>query len=1250
MAKEERIRLVIALAFLFTLLASVGIGTASANTIYVNESGWWIDSAHFNTSSTPIQSAINTATAGNLIYVYNGSYTEHVNVNKPQLTLQGEGADVVTVVPSPAYNAFYVTENYVNISEFTVTGTTQSGFYLYSANHCNISDNNASGNYFGVHLVSSNNNTITNNNCSNSDYGIYQWYSDNNTLLNNTANTNRNRGIYLGRSSNNSVCGNTVGSNRYTGIFLHSSSCYNDLFDNVIYNNSNGFWLSMPTCNYNRIHDNRVFNHIGDHGSILSHNRHAIRLYNASYNQVYNNTIYSNHKSITIWSISDYNDVYGNNVTNNTLGMYVEGYADHISSYNKIHDNLLDSNNGYGISVSHGIYNAVYSNTLRDNEGSGIYLQFRPEYTSVWNNTIDSSGKYGIGVSWTNNSSIYDNRISNSSEWDVHIYQQSFNNTFTNNQLLYCAPTTVSFTHTGDVAVKGVDVPPSDPDGWLNISRFVNVSCQSGARVHIKVSYNDSDVTGDESTLLMWKYISRQGWFVASNTGVDTVNNYVHANTTGSGIYVPLVNNGGTIPYPSVHNVNTSEAFYTIQDAIDAVNTTDGHIIEVGDGTYPENVNVNKRLTIRSENGSANCIVSAANPNAPIFDIHSDGVTICGITATTAANNAGIYLDRVQNCNISSNNCTQNYQGIYLYHANNNTIADNIADSNKGYGIRLYYSDNNRVINNSASFSEAYLGIRVYKSDNNSIVRNRCNHNNWEGIRLYYSNNSVVEGNNASYNGGDTLYEGHGIVPWRANNTRIQNNTLMYNGYQGIYVYEASNNTTITNNDVSHNTYHGIYSVMNSSNLNITGNRFVDNGIGDYAGYGIYLREGSGAIVSANHIADNAALNYAHGIKAYAFTNLSIHNNTIVNNSDYGVLIDSVVFIGNAAGAGADTHPIEGDSMAAPLTTLVLLDENHKSGTLPSRSLLSDQDIPGGINVTENRIMDNAGGIRLKVSDNVTITGNNVTNNGIGINLTSSNGNTIYNNYFDNTNNAWDDGTNVWNITPLQGMNIIGGSWLGGNYWSDYAGVDTGGDGLGDTMLPYNSSGGIQQGGDGHPLTAATLLPDLEITGTWVCWPDNCTICYNVTNTGNGAAFGGYNITLFVDGVEVARDSVQEELTPGEKYTGCFDDYIWTYTPPEDIITVCADNNNTVKESNETYNCLNETWKCGDVDMDGDVGFLGDVRGVARHYMYDDPIKCPWAGDIDCDGYIDFLGDARGIARHYMYGEALNCCCEQEYE
>jgi len=178
--------------------------------ICVNTSGWWRGGGAFNASGTRIQAAVDAATAGETIYVYNGSYTENVDVNK-RVTLAGEGADVVDVTNSTAdSNVFEVTADYVNISGFNVTNATgfmKAGIYLNGRQHCNISNNNAAGNYFGIYLYSSSNNTLTNN----------------------TANTNTDCGIYLHSSSNNTI--------------------YNNYFNNTYnaYDNANNIWNTTTT-------------------------------------------------------------------------------------------------------------------------------------------------------------------------------------------------------------------------------------------------------------------------------------------------------------------------------------------------------------------------------------------------------------------------------------------------------------------------------------------------------------------------------------------------------------------------------------------------------------------------------------------------------------------------------------------------------------------------------------------------------------------------------------------------------------------------------------------------------------------------------------------------------------------------------------------------------------------------------------------------------------------------------------------
>ena len=136
----------------------------------------------------------------------------------------------------------------------------------------------------------------------------------------------------------------------------------------------------------------------------------------------------------------------------------------------------------------------------------------------------------------------------------------------------------------------------------------------------------------------------------------------------------------------------------TIQHAVNTI--TDGNTIIVRDGTYTENVNVNKpHLTIRSENGAEKTIVYAANPDDDVFFI-SPRAGFSGISGfTIKGGNRGIRLHCAHSI-ISNNKINSNEGGIFVNWNGYNAITNNNISDN-GYGIVLYNSGWNTITKNT---------------------------------------------------------------------------------------------------------------------------------------------------------------------------------------------------------------------------------------------------------------------------------------------------------------------------------------------------------------------------------------------------------------------------------------------------------------------------------------------------------------------------------------------------------------------
>ena len=183
---------------------------------------------------------------------------------------------------------------------------------------------------------------------------------------------------------------------------------------------------------------------------------------------------------------------------------------------------------------------------------------------------------------------------------------------------------------------------------------------------------------------------------------------------------------GYTVWNATVHNVDKGLSYDTIQRALDAPETLDGHTIFVDDGVYYESVIVNKSVSLVGENRSTTII--DGNNTGTAFMITSHGVILNGFA--------------IQNCSV----------GINAVRSNNSIIINNYVQNCKNIGILVSQIENGTIEKNVVEGTHPGYGININSSQNIIAEGNLVLENNFDGLGLLDSHNCTLRYNTVDSN------------------------------------------------------------------------------------------------------------------------------------------------------------------------------------------------------------------------------------------------------------------------------------------------------------------------------------------------------------------------------------------------------------------------------------------------------------------------------------------------------------------
>ena len=340
----------------------------------------------------------------------------------------------------------------------------------------------------------------------------------------------------------------------------------------------------------------------------------------------------------------------------------------------------------------------------------------------------------------------------------------------------------------------------------------------------------------------------------------------------------------------------------------------------------------------------------------------------------------------------------------------------------RGYGIGLQiYNINGVTFDGFEIINAINIGLDVSQANNNKIRNNTIKYNGYgsswggSGLNLWNSRNNEIIGNIAEQNNGTGISFSGGSSKYNT----LKNNFIRYNGRAGVGVWDGNNNNTIISNIIHSNRVGiNIWNPILRDGYNIV----HKNTIYKNEGPGISIGNSSRNNISNNDIRDGKSAGIQIGQNS---NNNIIDKNILVNDTSCGIV------------ACHNSGNIITNNIAEKNSIGIFLGDSSNNIMRNNAANLNNKPLLSGPPFRSPN--ESLGGIYLWKSNNNVIAKNKVSDNpNYGIFVNSSKNNRIYDNIFNNKNNTklYNSIYNKWNISKTKGINIVGGPYIGGNFWA----------------------------------------------------------------------------------------------------------------------------------------------------------------------------------------------------------------------